>query len=101
MLEQLNRLIETAQRPTVVLQIIPVSTGAHTGLNAGGFALADFDDLPTIGYQEGPVRGQPVRDDKDVSALDLLWDTLTGEALPRKASLALLEEVAKTWTSPR
>lgn len=99
MLEQVSCLIEAAQRPSVVVQIIPASAGAHTGLNAGGFALADFDDAPTIGHQEGPVRGQPVRDDKDVSALDLIWDTLTGEALPRKASLVQLEEVAKAWTS--
>jgi len=83
----------------VVLQIIPASAGAHEGLNGGGFALADFADSPSIGYQEGPVRGQPVRDGKDVSALSLIWDTLTGEALPRKASLAQLEEAAKAWTS--
>ena len=44
MLEQVNCLIEAAQRPSVVLQIIPASAGAHTGLNAGGFALADFAD---------------------------------------------------------
>jgi transcriptional regulator with XRE-family HTH domain len=101
MVEQLSRLIEVAQRPGVILQIIPASAGAHTGLNAGGFALADFDDLSSIGYQEGPVRGHPVRDAKDVASLDLTWDTLAGEALPRKASLAQLEEVAKSWTSPR
>ena len=99
MQDQVSHLIEAAQRPTVVLQIIPACAGAHTGLNAGGFALAVFDDSPSIGYQEGPVHGQPVRDDKDVSALDLTWDTLTGEALPRKASLAQLEEAAKAWTS--
>ncbi len=99
MLEQVSHLIEMAQRPRVVLQVIPASAGAHEGLYGGGFALADFADSPSIGYQEGPVRGQPVRDVKDVSTLDLTWDTLTGEALPRKASLAQLEEAAKAWTS--
>ena len=99
MLEQVNHLIEAAQRPSLVLQLVPASAGAHEGLYGGGFALADFADAPSIGYQECAVRGQPVRDDKDVSTLELTWDTLTGEALPRKISLAQLEEAAKAWTS--
>ncbi len=28
----------------------------------------------------------------------LTWDTLKSEALPRAASLSLIEEVAETWT---
>jgi uncharacterized protein DUF5753 len=99
MLEQTERLIEAAQSPSIVIQVIPASTGAHTGLNAGGFALADFEDVPGVGYQEGPVRGQPVREPRDVVSLDLTWDTVVTEALPSAASLALLEEAAKTWTS--
>jgi hypothetical protein len=67
----------------------------------GAFIIADFDDAPSVGYQEGALRGQPVDDPKDVESLTLAWDTLRGEALPRKASLALLEEVASTWSSAK
>ena len=98
MLEQVSRLAEVARQPHMVVEIIPAGTGAHTGLT-GAFALADFEDAPSIGYQEGAVRGQPVEESKDVASLDLTWDTLRGDALPRAASLALLEEVAKSWTS--
>jgi transcriptional regulator with XRE-family HTH domain len=99
MFEQVNRLIEAARQPTIVMEVIRAVVGAHTGLNGGGFAIADFEDAPSVGYQEGPLRGQPVRERKDVESLDLTWDTLRGEAEPRAASLAVLEEAAKSWTS--
>lgn len=99
-LEQVNRLIEAAKRPTTRIEIISASAGAHTGLNAGGFALADLPDGSSIGYQEGQLRGLPIAEQKELAALALKWDTLSGETLPRRASLALLEESAKSWTSP-
>ena len=98
MVEQVSRLAETARQPHIVIEVIPAATGAHEGV-AGAFAIADFEDAPSVGYQEGAVRGQPVEQPKDVASLDLTWDTLRGDALPRAASLALLEEVAKSWTS--
>ena len=98
MLEQVSRLIDAARQPHVVIEIIPANVGAHEGVT-GAFAIADFDDAPSVGYQEGAVRGQPVEEHKDVASLDLTWDILRGEALPRAASLALLEEAAKSWTS--
>jgi hypothetical protein len=99
MFEQVSRLIEAARQPTIVMEVIRAAVGAHTGLNGGGFAIADFEDAPSVGYQEGPLRGQPVRERKDVESLDLTWDTLRHEAEPRAASLAVLEEAAKSWTS--
>jgi Domain of unknown function (DUF5753) len=98
MLEQTNRLIDAAHQSHIVIGILPAGTGAHEGVT-GAFALADFDGAPSVGYQEGALRGQPVEDPKDVAALALTWDTLRSEALPRATSLALLEEAAKSWTS--
>jgi transcriptional regulator with XRE-family HTH domain len=98
MLVQVGRLIEAARRPNIVIQVIPMSVGAHEGL-AGSFVIADFDGAPSVGYVETAVHGQPVDSAKDVAALELTWDTLRAEALPRSASLALLEEAAKSWTS--
>jgi transcriptional regulator with XRE-family HTH domain len=98
MAEQLTRLVDAANEPHIVIQVIPSSVGAHDGVN-GAFAIADFEDGPSVGYQEGAVRGQPVEEPEDVKLLDLVWDTVRGDALPRVASVALLEEVAKSWTS--
>jgi transcriptional regulator with XRE-family HTH domain len=98
MLEQVNWLADMANQPHVGIEVIPAATGAHEGM-AGAFAIADFEDAPSVGYQEGAVRGQPVEQPKDVRSLELTWDTLRGDALPRAASLELLEEAAKSWTS--
>jgi len=100
MAEQISRLVEAAKQPNIRIQIIPAETGAHEGL-AGAFVIADFDDdKPSVGYQEGAVRGLPLKDRQDVATLELTWTTLRSETLPRGASTALLEEKAKKWTSP-
>jgi hypothetical protein len=98
MREQLRRLTEMARRPHVSLQVIP-GTVTHLGLSFGGFAIADFGDAPTVGYQDTASHGQVVDRGEDVSELIETWDTLVREALPWAASQSLLEEVAKSWTS--
>jgi DNA-binding XRE family transcriptional regulator len=98
MLEQVNHLLDSARRPTIAIEIIPGSIGAHEGLS-GAFTVADFDEALSVGYQDAAVGGQFLEDRSDVAALELTWTTLRGEALPRKASLAVLEEAAKSWTS--
>jgi transcriptional regulator with XRE-family HTH domain len=98
MLEQVNRLVEAARQPHVVIEVIPADTGAHEGL-AGAFAIADFEDAPSVGYLEGTAGGQQIEEPKGVALLDLIWDTLRGDTLPRAASLALMEEAAKSWAS--
>jgi len=95
---QVSRLAEAARRPTVVIEVIPASVGAHEGL-AGAFAVADFEGAPSVGYQEGSPGGHPVEEPKEVGALGLTWDTLRVDTLPRAASLELLEEAAKSWSS--
>jgi transcriptional regulator with XRE-family HTH domain len=97
MCEQVNRLVEATRRPNIRIEIIPASVGAHEGAYAGGFAIADFDSAPSVGYQEAAGGGQTAEGAARVALLSVIWDTLTGEALPRAASLALLEEAAKKW----
>lgn len=100
MLEQVGKLIEAARQPYIVVRIVPATVGVHEGLYGGGFAIADLVDGTSIGYQEGAVHGgQPIREAEDVESLNLVSDTLRDEALPRSASLALLEEAAKSWSS--
>ncbi len=97
MCEQMNRLAGAARQPHIAIEVIPADACAHIGLT-GAFAIADFEDTPSVGYVESALRGFPVEDAKDVEALVVIWDTLRGEALPRPASLGLLEEAAKSWS---
>lgn len=97
MREQVNKLVEAADRPNVVLQVIPLSVGAHQGLS-GNFVVADFDDGPPVAYQDTAVQGMIIDDAEKIEGLMELWDTVKSVALPRAASLELIEEVAKTCT---
>lgn len=99
MREQLRHLNEMARRPRVSLQVISSAVGVHWGLCAGGFALAECEDKTIVGYQEAASAGQFVDRGEDVTALAECWDTMVREALPWAASLAVLEEAAKSWTS--
>jgi len=98
MREQLNRLADAARRPNTVIQVIPADAGAHEGLRGAGFVIAEFTDHPSVAYQDTAVQGQIVDSAADVGSLLVLWDTIKAEALPRAASLDLIEEAAKTWT---
>jgi Domain of unknown function (DUF5753) len=72
---------------------MPESAGPRSRRLLGRTALGS-----AVGYQDTAVAGQIVESADEVSSLMLMWDTLKSEALPRSASLELLEEVAKTWT---
>jgi len=98
MREQLNRLADAARRPNIVIQVIAAGAGAHEGLRGAGFVIAEFTDHPSVAYQDTAVQGQIVDSAADVGSLLVLWDTIKAEALPRAASLDLIEEAAKTWT---
>jgi hypothetical protein len=98
MREQLDHLAKTARRSNVVVQVIPAAVGVHEGLPGAGFIIADFADVPPVAYQDTAVRGQVIEDSDDIAVLTATWDRLRAEALPRTASLDLVEEVAKKWT---
>jgi transcriptional regulator with XRE-family HTH domain len=96
--EQINHVMQAARRSNVVVQVIPATVGVHDGFPGAGFIIADFDGAPYVAYQDTPVRGQVIEDGDDIAVLMATWDRLRAEALPRTASLDLMEEVAKTWT---
>jgi Domain of unknown function (DUF5753) len=98
MKEQLGKLADAARTPHIVIQVIPLASGAHQGLNGGAFVIADIPDAPAVAYQDTARSGQVLESADDIEALTLTWDTLKSEALPRAASLSLIEEAAETWT---
>jgi transcriptional regulator with XRE-family HTH domain len=95
---QLTHLAGMARLPHVVVQVIPIAAGAHEGMRGGAFVIAEFDDAATIAYQDTAVSGQIIEDASEADALAHTWDTLRLEALPRAASLTLIEETARQWT---
>jgi hypothetical protein len=80
-----------------MLQVLPVSTGAHPGLD-GRFAIAHSDGAPDVVYLDNPLAGQVVERADDVARVTLLYDILKAEALPRQASIDLARKAIEKWT---
>jgi transcriptional regulator with XRE-family HTH domain len=97
MYEQLGRLLELAQRPKIVLQVVPVDAGPHPG-TAGPMVIASFDSGPDLAYLDTALEGQMVERHQDVASIALLYDTLRAEALPVRASLEFIAKVQESWT---
>jgi len=96
---QCRHLHEMASRPDIVIRVIPLSTGAHEGLS-GGFVIADLPEgKPPVAYLDNAAQGQTAGDQETVKKLEGLWATLGVEALPRTASLELLKEAERSWTT--
>ncbi|MFY1687712.1 Scr1 family TA system antitoxin-like transcriptional regulator [Plantactinospora sp. WMMB782] len=96
MREQLEHLAAVAEKPHVQVRVIPAEVPWHTGL-AGPFVLARLDNGTELAYLDNQLRGQILTDRSDIASLGQRWDSLTGEALPRRPSIDLIREVAKTW----
>lgn len=97
MREQIDRLILAARRPKVMLQVVPLSSGAHPGL-AGQFAIASFDSSPDVAYLDNALAGQVIERAHDISRVVLLYDILKAEALSPRVSVDLARKVIERWT---
>jgi uncharacterized protein DUF5753 len=94
---QVEHLMDMAQRPNVLIQVIPLDVGAHEGVN-GPLVIADFADAPSIVFLETALSGLVVEHPEDVATVTLRYETLRAEALPRAGSLEMLKDVAEAWT---
>jgi hypothetical protein len=94
--DQLAHLLDIADRPQVVIQIVPFDAGAYTGL-AGPFVIATFDDGEAV-YVDSALSGDVVERPDDIATIKRLWESLRAEALPRKKSIELMAKVVEIWT---
>jgi Domain of unknown function (DUF5753) len=87
MKEQLIQLGRLAQRPDIVVQVVPLDAGAHQGLNGGAFVIADLPDAASVAYQDTALAGQILESADDIESLRLTWPfatprTRTGHGWP-------------------
>ncbi|MEU5946069.1 DUF5753 domain-containing protein [Micromonospora sp. NPDC047465] len=94
---QLGHLVEVAQLPHVQVRVIPADSPWRTGLS-GSFVLVRQPDGVEVAYLDNQLRGQVVTESADVASLGARWESVTGEAFPRRRSIDLIREAAKTWT---
>lgn len=88
---QLDHLITMAQRPSVMVHVLPLRAGLHPG-QAGPFIIATTPDGEEVGYLDDQSAGHITN---DVAPLWAVWDTVRSVALPRDQTIDLLR--ARAW----
>ncbi|MFY1695302.1 MULTISPECIES: helix-turn-helix domain-containing protein [unclassified Solwaraspora] len=95
MREQILALIAACDRPNISLQVVPAGVGAYPGLN-GPFILASLEGR-AAGFLDGPLEGQTIELEADLTRLEHAWESLREYALPGDQSMALMQEAADRW----
>ncbi|MFE7159729.1 helix-turn-helix domain-containing protein [Streptomyces sp. NPDC057636] len=93
---QLEYVAEVAERPTVTMQVLPLSAGMH-GLDSTALMFLRLPGRLTVAYTENAHRGELIEADSPVERLQRAYDAMRDLALSpaesRNFVLATLEEV--------
>ncbi|MCZ7417766.1 MULTISPECIES: helix-turn-helix domain-containing protein [unclassified Streptomyces] len=92
--EQLNYLLEMAQRPNVTLQVLPFEAEQHP-VTGGSLTLLSLPDGPDVAYLEGYGCGELVEVPDRVTRYAHAYDLLQVHALPPAASERLIRDTMK------
>jgi transcriptional regulator with XRE-family HTH domain len=97
MRRQIQRLIDESQKPTVTIEVVPFSSGAHPGMQ-GPFMLFEFPDAEDDDalYVEGPIDGRWNRDDpEEISSFRERFEVLRELSLGPEGSVDLLHRLLR------
>ncbi|WP_051711794.1 helix-turn-helix domain-containing protein [Spirillospora albida] len=92
MAAQLQHLLDSGERPDVILRVIPRSVGAHIGLNGPFQVMTRESDVAYVGAFHG---GRLVQDPVEVRELAVDFELIGAKALSEDASRSFLTEIMK------
>jgi transcriptional regulator with XRE-family HTH domain len=93
--DALIHAVELAHRPSIVVQVVPVSRGANAGLG-GAFDLARAHSTPDTLRMEG-IEDQTTQKRSLVRKGAVVFNRVRADALTRDASLDLILKAAERW----
>ncbi|NUQ97734.1 MAG: helix-turn-helix transcriptional regulator [Streptomyces sp.] len=96
MAEQVEHILDVIRSTGSVLQIVPETTPWHP-LRHGFAKIMTFADAPPLVYTEGDLTGQIVDFPAQVKEYRRRYDWLRAVALSPEASLALMDDAARTY----
>lgn len=88
-LELIDHVLEISQRRNIEIQVLPLATGVHPGVN-GPIQLLETPDNRWLAYAEGQETGHLIADSKVVSILQMRYAKLRSQALTPEESGSLL-----------
>ncbi|MEV2279293.1 helix-turn-helix transcriptional regulator [Nocardiopsis sp. NPDC049922] len=89
---QLGRILELAASPRVTVQVIPMNSVEHHGLD-GGFLIFRHPEKGTLAYTETRYSSDPSDEQEVVEGYQTVWANLMGSALPSEASISLISSI--------
>ncbi|MFB9348919.1 helix-turn-helix domain-containing protein [Streptomyces heliomycini] len=90
--QQLEHLLELAQRRNVTLQVMTTGAGEHPGLS-GRIEVLKFGDGTAVGRSDGAFNGRPTSELKQLRILELRYSTIRAQALCPRESLTFIEQL--------
>ena len=90
--EQLDRLINAADLPGIVLQVLPFTAHDHAGVE-GPITIYEGSSSPSVGYTECHRGGRIVEDSDEMVDLFTVMGTLRAAALSPRDSLVLMKQI--------
>ncbi|MFG2554256.1 helix-turn-helix domain-containing protein [Streptomyces sp. NPDC048581] len=90
--EQLEYLVEAAERPNITLQVLPQSSGLH-GLVGTDVMFLKLHDGRTVAYTETAYHGELVQESRDVDRLQRAYDSMRDLALSPAESLKFIGQM--------
>jgi transcriptional regulator with XRE-family HTH domain len=96
MREQLLRIVEVADEPTVTVQVIPFDAGAHPGM-LGSFAILRFgqEEFADVAYVDSMAGDLFLDQAADVERCSSTFEHLRAVALSPEASIAFIAKLAE------
>ena len=86
---QLRHLLDLAERPGIMIQVVPVDRGYYPGL-IGSLTLLGFEDGAQAAYTESSSNGILTDNPERIAMHVIRWDLIRGYALPTKESLSMI-----------
>ncbi|MDQ0600862.1 transcriptional regulator with XRE-family HTH domain [Streptomyces canus] len=94
--EALRHIAGLARRNRAIVQVLPLSAGAHSAMQ-GALKLMELEDAPPLVYFEGVGIGRLEDDPATVAQLRFMFDLLVASALSQEKSLALIDALAQDY----
>jgi transcriptional regulator with XRE-family HTH domain len=89
---QLDKLIELASMPGIVVQVLPFTASDHAGVD-GPIAVYDFADAPSVCYTECYGGGRIVEARDEVADLVMVLGMIRASALSPRDSVDLVRKI--------